>query len=321
MASSTLTLADASSPALREAFARHPVPAQAGAALQGILLGVLDRAADVTPEHASMWTEFLALLEQNRADPRSVARCAVLANLVAVVALDEPSDYAATAELASALGARRLARLQHRAGVALEKDPALRWSTAAVRLLLDQHLPARLAASPHTAAEARQVAERCALVARTLVLEGLDPDRSTTPLATLQDLHDLADHGSLQDWRDHLGMVAASPWGPYADRVLALAGDSDRPDVLPAVEASIELCREWCRDRERDQVAREIRHLVALSGVSQREFAGRIGTSPSRLSTYVRGTVTPSAAMLLRIQRVSRGLQGATPRAAVESRH
>ncbi|HVK27489.1 MAG TPA: helix-turn-helix transcriptional regulator, partial [Nocardioides sp.] len=109
--------------------------------------------------------------------------------------------------------------------------------------------------------------------------------------------------------RLQLGMVAASPWGAYAELLITLAAESDRPLVLTATESSVEQCREWCRDQERDQVAREIRHLVAVSGSSQREFASRIGTSPSRLSTYVRGTVTPSAAMLLRIQRASRMLQ------------
>ncbi|WP_367262084.1 helix-turn-helix domain-containing protein [Pimelobacter simplex] len=41
----------------------------------------------------------------------------------------------------------------------------------------------------------------------------------------------------------------------------------------------------------------------------QRQFAARIGTSPSRLSSYIRGSVTPSAALFLRIQRASRALQ------------
>ncbi len=40
------------------------------------------------------------------------------------------------------------------------------------------------------------------------------------------------------------------------------------------------------------------------------EFASRIGTSTSRLSTYAAGKVTPSAALMLRIRRL--GLRHAT---------
>jgi transcriptional regulator with XRE-family HTH domain len=42
---------------------------------------------------------------------------------------------------------------------------------------------------------------------------------------------------------------------------------------------------------------------MAASGLSRAEFAARIGTSPSRLSTYATGKVVPSAAMLVRMRR------------------
>ncbi|MFD2862989.1 helix-turn-helix domain-containing protein [Salininema proteolyticum] len=38
--------------------------------------------------------------------------------------------------------------------------------------------------------------------------------------------------------------------------------------------------------------------------MSQAEFAERIGTSASRLSTYISGKVMPSAALMVRIRRV-----------------
>lgn len=298
---------------LREQFASHPVPVKSGAALQAVLLQVLDRSDAVPPEHAAMWASFLDVLEQNQGDPRSTARCAVLANLVALVAFDEASDYVATSGLVEHLGEQRLARLQHRAAIALDTSPSLPWASAAARQLLAPDLQARLAADPATAGEAEALATTCAAVAQALVFADLDPDQVTVPITSVGGLVELLDAGTLPQWRLHLGMVAASPWGSYADLLVTLARESGRPLVLAATESSVEQCREWCRDQERDQVAREIRHLVALSGTSQREFSSRIGTSPSRLSTYVRGTVTPSAAMLLRIQRASRSLQRQTP--------
>jgi transcriptional regulator with XRE-family HTH domain len=48
-----------------------------------------------------------------------------------------------------------------------------------------------------------------------------------------------------------------------------------------------------------------IRDLVARSGLSQQDFAGRLGTSRPRLSTYLSAKVTPSAALMLRMRRVA----------------
>jgi hypothetical protein len=50
-------------------------------------------------------------------------------------------------------------------------------------------------------------------------------------------------------------------------------------------------------DAERVAVADQVRDLVAASGLSMAEFASRIGTSRSRLSTYRSGWVAPSAAL------------------------
>lgn len=307
-ATPTPTTTPTPAPELRSQFASHPIPVHAGTTLRRILFATLDRADRVGPEHTEIWDQLVRVLDQNRTDPRSTARCAVLANLAAIVVFDEPSDYAATAELAAQLGQDRLARLQHRAGVALETDPTMPWTTTVIRRLIHWDLQARLDGKPSEQVT-EDVATTCAVIAQNLLFEDIDPDRVTAPITAVDELHRLLDEGTVVEWRNHLSTIASSPWGPYADDLLALGKTSERPAALAAIASSIAQCQEWCRDRERDQVAREIRHLVAVSGASQREFASRIGTSPSRLSTYVRGTVTPSAAMLLRIQRASRMLQ------------
>lgn len=63
--------------------------------------------------------------------------------------------------------------------------------------------------------------------------------------------------------------------------------------------------RDLADRHDRQLVAREIRRLVAMSGLSQRQFAALCGTSAPRISTYVNGLVTPSAAMMVRFVRVS----------------
>ena len=63
--------------------------------------------------------------------------------------------------------------------------------------------------------------------------------------------------------------------------------------------------RKLATDSEREDVASEVRNLVGRSGLSKQDFAERIGTSRSRLSTYMSGKVVPSAALMVRMRRVA----------------
>ncbi|MFF5034571.1 helix-turn-helix domain-containing protein [Nocardia salmonicida] len=48
-----------------------------------------------------------------------------------------------------------------------------------------------------------------------------------------------------------------------------------------------------------------MRQAVADSGLTSAEFAVAIGTSGSRLSTYMTGKVVPSSTLMVRIRRVA----------------
>ena len=52
---------------------------------------------------------------------------------------------------------------------------------------------------------------------------------------------------------------------------------------------------------------KRVRRMISRSELSRAEFASRIGTSTSRLSTYTTGKVLPSAALMIRMDRVARG--------------
>ena len=67
----------------------------------------------------------------------------------------------------------------------------------------------------------------------------------------------------------------------------------------------IEGARQEAAEAEREQVAAEIRDLLTRSRLPQQDFALRIGTSRPRLSTYLSGKVTPSAALMIRMRRVA----------------
>lgn len=113
------------------------------------------------------------------------------------------------------------------------------------------------------------------------------------------------ERGGLSEWRRLAGAIQAEPWGPVARRVEEVLTYSRPYGVAAAFERAIEQLREAAETAEREAVAAEICDLVGKSGLSQAEFASRLGTSASRLSTYVSGKVTPSAALLLRMRRVT----------------
>jgi predicted XRE-type DNA-binding protein len=113
------------------------------------------------------------------------------------------------------------------------------------------------------------------------------------------------ERGTLPDWRRLEKVIQADPWGPVAQQVLE-AVDLVRPyGTAELLEGVIYRARKLAADSERGEVAAAVRRLVNDSGLSQRDFAERIGTSRSRLSTYMSGKVTPSAALLVRMRRVA----------------
>jgi len=110
------------------------------------------------------------------------------------------------------------------------------------------------------------------------------------------------ERGSLSDWRRVVREMRREPWGGTARRVEQALQVSQAYGIAPALERALGRARGSARDSERQRVAANVRRLVADSGLSQAEFAQRIGTSASRLSTYMQGRVVPSAALLIRMQ-------------------
>jgi DNA-binding transcriptional regulator YiaG len=119
------------------------------------------------------------------------------------------------------------------------------------------------------------------------------------------------ERGTLPDWRRLADAARADPWGPVAQQILEAVELSRPYGTSELLTAAIERARRETADAERDQVADEIRDLVARSGLSQQDFALRLGTSRPRLSTYMSGKVTPSASLMIRIRRVSAHAQSA----------
>jgi DNA-binding transcriptional regulator YiaG len=112
------------------------------------------------------------------------------------------------------------------------------------------------------------------------------------------------ERGGLSHWRRLADAVRAQPWGPMARQIEEVLTYSRPYGVAELMERVIADARQDAAAAERAAVAAEVAELVENSGLSRIEFATMIGTSTSRLSTYITGKVTPSAALMLRMNQV-----------------
>lgn len=113
------------------------------------------------------------------------------------------------------------------------------------------------------------------------------------------------DRGDVGDWRKITAAVAEDPYGPVTEvlfEVLELAEDSG---AAGALATAVEIIRERRTAADRAAVAAELRDLVQRSGLDQGSFARRIGTSRTRLNTYLSAKTMPSALVMLRARRVA----------------
>ena len=115
------------------------------------------------------------------------------------------------------------------------------------------------------------------------------------------------DRGGFYDWQKIVAGLRRDPWGPMArtlKREVFEAAESR--GVVSAMRGALVLARAEAQASEKQAVAVELQELLQRSRLSREQFADRIGTSQSRLSTYLSGKVTPSASLLVR----ARGLVG-----------
>ena len=124
------------------------------------------------------------------------------------------------------------------------------------------------------------------------------------------------ERGTLPDWRRLASAIRADPWGPVAQQVLEAVRLSHSYGTAELLEGVVARARKLAVDSERADVASEVQGLVARSGLSKRDFAERIGTSRSRLSTYMSGKVVPSATLMVRMRRVGLHASGMTTHAS-----
>lgn len=241
--------------------------------------------------------------------PRGAGHGEVWANLASVVERGAAEDLRQLARLVSEQGPERVAALQREVDGLLGWGERLPVTTAAVVAMCDrQRMREVLVADGASTSEAAAVADAVERQAWYLLVSGIDSsgsasEPSPSPRVGTADTFDAA------RWRLLLGPLLTAPWSGRADQLQREVLASQDAWLVRLLEGCSIVIRELQTEWDRQAIAREIRRLVASSGVTQRDFSALVGTSQSRFSTYINGRVTPSATMMLRISRTARTLR------------
>ncbi len=111
------------------------------------------------------------------------------------------------------------------------------------------------------------------------------------------------ERGSIGDWRRIVRVIEVDPWGPVSRGIEEVLTYSRPYGVDVLMDMALANARAAADKRDREEAAARVREAFHRSGMSVADFAARIGTSRSRMSTYLSGKVTPSAALLIRMER------------------
>lgn len=113
------------------------------------------------------------------------------------------------------------------------------------------------------------------------------------------------ERGTLSDWLPITRAIKAAPRGTSRARSRSTSPTRPPYGVGPLLRRTIDDARAEHERDERREVAARVRAAVDRSGLNRADFARAIGTSRTRLSTYCTGKVVPSAALLVRMERIA----------------
>jgi DNA-binding transcriptional regulator YiaG len=111
--------------------------------------------------------------------------------------------------------------------------------------------------------------------------------------------------GDITVWQRIVVAIKRDPYGRTARQVEEVLEHSEPYGVSKALSEVLVRSRQHLEANERAEAARHVRLLLDRSGLTQQEFASRIGVPVSDLAVYVEGRVSPPASLMIRMRRLS----------------
>ncbi|MGY4710624.1 XRE family transcriptional regulator [Mycolicibacterium sp. CBM1] len=111
--------------------------------------------------------------------------------------------------------------------------------------------------------------------------------------------------GDITIWQRIVVAIKRDPFGRTARQVEEVLEHSQPYGISKALSEVLIRARNHLEANERAEAARHVRLLLDRSGLGEQEFASRIGVAPADLDSYLDGSVSPPASLMIRMRRLS----------------
>ena len=111
--------------------------------------------------------------------------------------------------------------------------------------------------------------------------------------------------GDIAIWQRIVVAVKRDPYGRTARQVEEVLQTAAPYGVSHALAEVLVRARNHMEANERTEAARHVQLLLERSGLSEPEFASRIGVEPRDLAAYLDASVSPPASLMIRMRRLS----------------
>ncbi len=111
--------------------------------------------------------------------------------------------------------------------------------------------------------------------------------------------------GDIATWKRIAAALKRDPYGRTARQVEEILEGTRPYGISKALWEVLERARAYLEANERAEVARHVGLLIERSGLAQHEFASRVGATPEELAAYLDGSTSPTAALMIRMRRLS----------------
>ncbi len=111
--------------------------------------------------------------------------------------------------------------------------------------------------------------------------------------------------GDISIWQRIVVAIKRDPFGRTARQVEEVLADAEPYGISKALSEVLSRARAHLEANERDEASRHVRLLMERSGLTEREFASRIGVSAAELAGFLAASVSPAASLMIRMRRLS----------------
>ncbi|MFL0180948.1 MULTISPECIES: helix-turn-helix domain-containing protein [unclassified Mycobacterium] len=111
--------------------------------------------------------------------------------------------------------------------------------------------------------------------------------------------------GDIATWQLIVVALKRDPYGRTARQVEEVLEGTESFGIAKALSEVLTRTRAHLEANERAEVGRHMRVLIERSGLSQQEFASRVGVPADTLGEYLSGTISPPASLMIRMRRLS----------------